>query len=108
MEFLKKLFIVVLGFLTLNLYLPGAAFADSGRYHVSAGITVHPLEIRSTPELDLPKKTAEDNRSWISRHKWWVVGGLAVVAAAAGGGGGGGGGSDPPPQPNNGSYDFSW
>lgn len=37
----------------------------------------------------------EEDRSFISRYKWWILGGLVVVAggAAAGSGGGGGGGS---------------
>ena len=92
---IKKLFTVTLGLLTLISYFPAAVFADAGQLYASADIKVYPIEIRSTQQVDIPKpQETKDDRSWLSRNKWWVIGGLAVVAGAAAAGGGGGGSSD--------------
>ena len=94
METLKKLFIVVLAFLTLNLYLPRTSVAQ--QLLAKADVTEHPPQSWSTPEEDIPGEKVRDERSWLSRNKWWVLLSLVVIggAAAAGGGGGGGGGDD--------------
>lgn len=111
MKYIKKLFIVALGLLTLILYLPAAVFADENQMYASADIKVYPIEIRSTPQVDIPKQQeAKDDRSWISRNKWWVIGGLAVIggAAAAGGDGGGSGDSGETPAGQSGSATVNW
>ena len=88
MGFLKKIFIIVLVLLTLNLYLPRIHFAQELQLYSKSETVRSPEirsapepEIRSTPEKDIPKKKSR----WI----WWVLG-LAVVgggvAVVAGGG----------------------
>jgi len=107
MDLLKKLFILMLTVLTLNLYLPKTFYAAEGQMYAEANITVHPLEIRSTPDEDIatdePKK----------KSKWWLWALLAVAAIGAGAAvaaGGtdsstsGGGGTDT----TEGSAEISW
>jgi len=93
MGFLKKIFIIVLVLLTLNLYLPKIHFAQELKLYSESVIAKSPEirsalapEIRSTPEEEIPvRKVTKKKSRWI----WWVLG-LAVVgggvAAVAGGG----------------------
>ena len=105
MEFLKKLFIVVLILLLVNLYLPRNSFAQQAHLYATADITEHPPESRTTPQKDIPVP-GKKGRKW----GWWVLGLLVVAggAAALGGGGGGGGESPTPPTPTDGSISGSW
>jgi len=106
MEVIKKVFILMLTVLTLNLYFPKVFYAADGQMYAEANTTMHPLQIRSTPDEDIatdkPKK----------KSKWWLWTLLAVAvigagaAAAAGGSdssGDGGGGTS-----TEGSAEISW
>lgn len=92
METLKKLFIVMLVFLILNLYLPRISVAQ--QLYAKADVPEHSPQSWSTPEKDIPGKKVRDERSWLSKNKWWVLLGLAVAAGAAAAAGGGGDGGD--------------
>ena len=103
METLKKLFIVVLVFLTLNLYLPRTSVAQ--QLFAKADVPEHPPQSWSTPEEDIPGEKVRDERSWLSRNKWWVLLGLVVVGGTAAGGGGGG---KDDPVDDTGNISLSW
>jgi len=108
MDLLKKTFILMLTVLTLNLYFPKVFYASDGTMYAEANITVHPLEIRSTPDEDIatdePKK----------KSKWWLwallaaaaIGAGAAVASAGGSDSGGGGSSSA--TSTEGSAEISW
>ncbi len=81
MKLIRKSFVLVLTFLTLNLYLPQVSFAT--KLKNPDGVRAYPVEIQTTPWVKLPGKKVQDDRSWLSRNKWWVLGGLAVVAGGA-------------------------
>ena len=104
MNFLKKMFILLLSVSVLFLQFPNAAFAqfyDSAK--VSSKITKKAPQILATPDEDIPvaKETAPPKKS--SNLLWYVLG-LGVVAGLAAGGGGGGGGNGP----DTGSFTGSW
>lgn len=64
----------------VNIILPPTVLSDINppvSKQNALGITKHTLEIRSTPEIPITKKSDE---SWLMRYKWWVVGGLALIA----------------------------
>jgi len=104
MGFLKKIFIIVLILLTLNLYLPRIHFAQEFQLYSKSETVRSPEirsapepEIRSTPEKDIPKKK--------SRWLLWILGialvGGAVAAFLPQ--------SEPEPEPENtGSGTISW
>ena len=107
MEVLKKVFILMLTVLTLNLYLPKTFYAAEGQMYAEANITVHPLEIRSTPDEDIVSDKPKE------KSKWWLWTLLAVAVIGAGaaataggsdsGSSGGGGGTS-----TEGSAEISW
>lgn len=100
MRVLKKILTMVLILLIFNLYLPKASFSESDE----AGVTKHPPEVATTPEMDIPVvKIKEKTSDWT----WVIVLGLVGGAAAALGGLGG---SGTPSSPGNDSGDVtvSW
>ena len=107
MEVLKNVFILMLTVLVLNLYFPKVIYAADGQMYAEANITIHPLQIRSTPDEDIA--TEEPKK----KSKWWlwtllavaVVGGGAAAASAGGSdsSGDGGGGTS-----TEGSAEISW
>jgi hypothetical protein len=107
MEVIKKVFILMLTVLMLNLYFPKVFYAADGQMYAENNITMHPLQIRSTPDEDIA--TEEPKK----KSKWWlwtllsvvVVGGGAAVASAGGSDSSGdsGGGTS-----TEGSAEISW
>jgi hypothetical protein len=85
MKLLKRIFVALLIILTFNLYLPKITFAGQVP-------TKHPLEIRSTPEEDIPTETLKKTSGWTWVILLALIGGAA--AAASGGEDGGEDGSD--------------
>ena len=107
MEVLKKVFILMLTVLTLNLYFPNVFYAADGQMYAETNITMHPLQIRSTPDENLvseePKK----------KSKWWLWTLLAVAvvgggAAAASAGGSDSSGDSGGSTSTEGSAEISW
>jgi hypothetical protein len=92
MKVIKKSLIVLLILSTVNLFIPKAIFAEPAP-------TKNPLEIRSTPEEEIPTIKEKKTSGW----KWLIVLGLVggVVAVAAGGGGNGG-------DSETGDVDYDW
>jgi len=68
MKLLKRILISLLILLTVNLYLPKITFAGQD-------LIKKPLEIRSTPEEDIPTEKVKKTSGWT-----WVI-----LAALAGG-----------------------
>jgi len=107
---LKKLFIVVLTFLTMVLYLPRITFAQQVHLNTKASITEHAPKSRTTPEKDIPIIKKKKTSSWT----WLILLGLVGGIAAAAEGGGGGGSASPPPQPqpepsgDTGDVTYTW
>ena len=103
MQSLKKLFIVVLTFLTMVLYLPRITFAQQVHLYAKASITEHAPKSRTTPEKDIPiiKKKKTSGWTWLI-----LVALIGGVAAAAGGGGGGDDGGGP--TPTTGDVTVGW
>ncbi len=86
---IRRILVVFLIFLLVNLYLPRVASAQVGEIEE---ITHNAPAVRSTPAEDIPVETAKKSKLWL----WALIGAVAVgaiAAVAAGGGGGGGGGS---------------
>ena len=72
MKLVKRIFVSLLILLTFNLYLPKITFAGQVP-------TKHPLEIRTTPEEDIPVEVVREKRS-----KWpWIVLGVLATGGAA-------------------------
>ena len=94
----KKILIIVLTALLLNVNFPRVTFSQVGE--IEEEIAQHPPEMRSTPEEDIPVETVKKGwPAWV----WVGLGVLAVaaavgIAAGAGGGGGGGGSSNTSPS----------
>ena len=86
MGFLKKIFIIVLVLLTLNLYLPKIHFAQELKLYSESVIAKSPEirsafapEIRSTPEEEIPvRKVTKKKSRWI-----WRLIGLAIAGGGA-------------------------
>ena len=109
MSLLKKIFIIVLILLTLNLYLPRIHFAQEIQLYSNLVATRSPEirstlkpEIRSTPEEEIPiRKVAKKKSKWL----WWILG-IALI-------GGGAAALLPQPEPepepeNTGSGTITW
>jgi len=88
MEYIKKIFVIVLVILTLNLYLPKMALAQ--QLFASAEVPKHEPQSWGTPEEDIPTIKKKKTSGWT----WVILVGLlgGVLAAASGGGGGDSGG----------------
>ena len=96
MKLLKRIFVALLIILTFNLYLPKITFAGQVP-------TKHPLEIRSTPEEDIPTIKEKKTSGWTWVILLALIGGAA--AAASGGDNGGENGGD---SGDTGSYTGTW
>lgn len=108
MNCLKKNFAVIMILLTFNLYIPSIAPAGESFLYAKVETTKHTPEGRIILEKKIPK---QDEESWISKYKWWLIAGVVVIAgaAAAGGGGGGGGTETTAEQPDDqGNYTVTW
>ena len=89
----KKVFMVLLIVLLVNLYLQSSIYAERSQRYTKADLTEHSPEIRTSPPKDLPQVKGETSYVWL----WALLGAAAaggLAAFALGGGGGGGGGSD--------------
>jgi hypothetical protein len=100
MEYIKKISVIVLVILTLNLSLTNMAFAQ--QVFVSPDVPKHEPQSWSTPEEDIPPIKEKKTSGWT-----WVIliallGGVAAAAGGGGGGDSGSGGSD------TGGYAGSW
>lgn len=79
MKLLKRIFIVLIILLTLNLYLPNITFAQQAHFYAKAQITQHPPQVLAPPEEKIPVKKAVKKKSkWI----WWIIS-LAVAGGGA-------------------------
>jgi len=102
MNFLKKMFILLLSVSVLFLQFPNAAFA---KYYAmpndSTKITTKDPQVLATPDEDIPvsKEAAPPKKS--SKLLWYILG-LGVVAALLAAGGG-----EDNPKPT-GSFTASW
>jgi hypothetical protein len=94
---LKKVLIVIMILLTLQLNIPGTTVADQAAEYAMTETDAHAPESQVVLEKDLPEK----EQSWFSKYKWWIIGGLVLIAGgvAAAVGGGSDDGGDPPPTP---------
>jgi hypothetical protein len=104
-EIIKKIFVLILAFLTLSLFTPKFFRSDEANLCAKEIKTKHQVEILATPEVEMAEKEEQVKSNW-----WWlgllgaaVIGG---VAALAGGGGSGSGGGDD--GDDTGSYNYSW
>jgi len=93
MQFLKKLFIAVLTFLTMVLYLPRITFAQQVDLYAKASITEHAPKSRTAPEKDIPMIKKKKTSGWTWLILVALLGGVAAAAGGGGGDGGGGGGT---------------
>ncbi len=73
MEYVKKIFIILLAISILNLYLPKIALAQ--QLSASADVPKHEPQTWGTPEEDIPTKKVKKTSGWT-----WVI-----LAALAGG-----------------------
>ena len=89
MKYIKKLFVIVLVILTLNLYLPKMALAQ--QQFASADVPKHEPQSWGTPEEDIPTIKKKKTSGWTWVILVALIGGL--VAAAGGGDSGGDGGT---------------
>lgn len=103
MEILNKTLVLFLAFLTLNFYVG----IDATILFAKENKTKQPVEIQTTPEVEMTNKEEQKKRNW-----WSIVliGSLLFIAGAAssasGDGGGGDGSGDP--SSNTGSLVGSW
>ncbi len=100
MGYIKKISIIVLAILTLNLYLPKMAIAQ--QVFASADVPNHEPQSWGTPEEDIPTKKVKK----ISRWTYLIIVGLLGGIAAAASGGGGSSGSDD--DGDTGDYTGTW
>jgi hypothetical protein len=104
MKYIKKLFIIVLAFLMLNLYLPKLSLAQ--QVDASAEVPKHEPQSWGTEE-DIP--TIKKKRSgWTWVILLALIGGVAAAASSGGGDGGGGGSSGAGDDGDTGSYTGTW
>ncbi len=110
---MKQIFIIGVSVLFFNLTLMSTAFALNEKNTVHDE-NAYPVEIRSTPEKDIAGMAKDQNKGFVSKYKWWILGGIAVIGSAAivagsGSSGSGGGNIDDTPQgPDTGSATISW
>ena len=113
MNTLKKMIGVLLSLSIIGLYFPKTILAEQSHLYTQKSttkeITIHPPEILSTSEEDIPVVESPKKRM----NKWvWI--GLGVLlaggAAAVSGGGGddGGGNGDSTPPPDTGDVTIQW
>ena len=79
MEKFKKVIIVVMILLTLQLNIPVASLADQSDVYAMAETDTHVPESQVVLEKDLP----EGEQSWFSKYKWWILGGVVLIAGGA-------------------------
>jgi hypothetical protein len=90
MEYIKKIFVIVLVILTLNLYLPKMALAQ--QVFASADVPKHEPQSWGTQEEDIPTIKEKKTSGWTWLILLVLIGGAAAAAGGGGGGNGGGGG----------------
>ena len=100
MEYIKKIFIILLAISILTLYLPKIALAQ--QLLASADVPKHEPQSWGTPEEDIPTKKVKK----ISRWTYLILIGLIGGIAAAASGGGGSSGSDD--NGDTGDYTGTW
>ena len=95
---MKKTICILLGCVMLNFAMVSPGFSSQRMLlaaSVQKDVTANPPQMHVEDEVELPSDSAEAEKGFFSKYKWWLLAGLVIVggAAAAGGGGGGGGGS---------------
>jgi hypothetical protein len=105
MGFIKKLFVFILIFLTINIYMPTVFGPGGVNLYADEIITKHPLEIRKTPGVEMTEKEEQVKSNWLLLGLLGaaLVGGVAAIA-----GGGDDSGGDDDPDPTGGSIVGSW
>ncbi len=100
-EMLKKILVLIIVLNLVSTFTLQVVYSAGTKSGVKT-ITPHePETVKASVELPIPEKSIVDDRSWLSRYKWWVVLAIAVAsgaAAAAAAAGGDSGGDDPPPE----------
>ena len=106
MKHLKKVIIVFMILLTLQLNISGIGLADQVDVYAMAETDANAPESQVVLEKDLP----EPEQSWFSKYKWWILGGVVLIAggAAAAAGGGGGDDDDDDDDDSPGGVKVSW
>ncbi len=106
MEYIKKISIIVLAILTLNLYLPKIALAQ--QVFASADVPNHEPQSWGTPEEDIPTKKVKKVSRWTYLIIVGLLGGIAAAASGGGGGDSGGGSSGGDDSGDTGDYTGTW
>ena len=105
MEYIKKIFVIVLVILTLNLYLPKMACTE--QLSASADVPKHEPQSWGTPEEDIPTTKVKKTSGWTWVILLALIGGVAAAGAGSGGDSGGSG-SDGDDSDDTGGYTGTW
>jgi len=104
MQQVKKIVIVMLILLSLNLYIPRMSFAIDTSILAKADITEHSPESVSTPEIEIPH---DDKTPSEKGDKGWMLVIIAVIVGVGGAVIAGNSGWDSNSN-NNGSITVNW
>ena len=101
MKVLKKCLILLLILSTVNLFISKAIFAEPTS-------TKHPLEIRSTPQEEIPKETVKKTSGWALVVVLGLIGGAAAALSNGGGDSEGSGSGTGGNGSETGDVDYTW
>ncbi len=106
MEYVKKIFIILLAISILTLYLPKIALAQ--QLLASADVPKHEPQSWGTPEEDIPTKKVKKVSRWTYLIIVGLIGGIAAAASSGGGGDSGGDSSGSDDSGDTGDYTGTW